>query len=609
MIAVLDKETIDKIAAGEVVERPASIVKELLENAVDAGATAITVEIKDGGISLIRITDNGCGIKSEELRKAFLRHATSKIAKAEDLESVLSLGFRGEALSSISAVTRTQMISKTKDSFSAAMYKIEGGRELAFEEVAAPEGTSIIVRDLFYNTPARRKFLKSAGAEAAYISEMVEKLALSHPHISFRYINNNVHKLDTSGNGSLRDIIYQIYGKEASAALLDLQYRDESFSLTGFIAKPEYNKAKRSGEIYFVNGRYIRNQIIAKALEDAYGTRMMQGRYPFAVFHLELPPSLLDVNVHPNKMELRFADADMVYSVIKSAVENTLLHAELVRRVSFSEKERTEEIKRELERKLGQNVLPPAPPFPSLEEHKAGEKSAVRGAEPFEYRRREEEALHLRIQEPQKSYEKTEQLRFLEEKSVDRHRILGQLFDTYWIVELGEEMYIIDQHAAHEKVYYEEFLKAYENAALSRQYLAPALIISLSETEIVALENHRQMLENMGFEWESFGGREYKICAVPSNLPSVDKKDLFTQLLAALTELPFGGQPEPVLAKLASLSCKAAIKGNQRISREEAQILITKMLQLQDPYHCPHGRPTIIKMSKYDLEKKFKRIV
>ena len=639
MINILDKSTIDKIAAGEVVERPASIVKELLENAIDASSNQITVEIKDGGISYIRITDNGTGIEKDDIKTAFLRHATSKIKNAADLDNILSLGFRGEALSSISAVTRTEIISKTKSSFTANLYKIEGGEELCFEEVAAPDGTTIIIKDLFYNTPARRKFLKSPNTEAAYISDIVEKLALSNPDISFRYINNNVNKLHTLGNGNVKDIIYQIYGKEASSSLLELKYKDDIFKINGYIAKPEYSKSKRTNEIYFINSRYIKNSIIAKAIEDAYGNRMMQGKYPFVVLNININPSLLDVNVHPSKMEIRFEDVNTIYAVIKSAVENTLVSADLVKRAYVSEKDRIEEIKQNLKIKLEEENRVRYPEnfernrIKELEKENTIKSIGIErknldilnieknNEKPIEIKEKKEEYI---FEDKTKEYIKTEleskvaqkiedveyeQLKFLDEKNIKKHRIVGQIFGTYWIVELDKEMFIIDQHAAHEKVLYERFLKAYENDISTKQYISPSIILSLSDIELEALEINRDFFYKMGFEIENFGGREIKVSALPNNLPSVDKKDLLMELIEEISESGIIRQAEPILSKLASISCKAAIKGNQNISFEEAQILIDEMLNLDNPYNCPHGRPTIIKMSKYEIEKKFKRIV
>ena len=639
MINILDKSTIDKIAAGEVVERPASIVKELLENAIDASSNQITVEIKDGGISYIRITDNGTGIEKDDIKTAFLRHATSKIKNAADLDNILSLGFRGEALSSISAVTRTEIISKTKSSFTANLYKIEGGEELCFEEVAAPDGTTIIIKDLFYNTPARRKFLKSPNTEAAYISDIVEKLALSNPDISFRYINNNVNKLHTLGNGNVKDIIYQIYGKEASSSLLELKYKDDIFKINGYIAKPEYSKSKRTNEIYFINSRYIKNSIIAKAIEDAYGNRMMQGKYPFVVLNININPSLLDVNVHPSKMEIRFEDVNTIYAVIKSAVENTLVSADLVKRAYVSEKDRIEEIKQNLKIKLEEENRVRYPEnfernrIKKLEKENTIKPIGIEGnnldiltvekntEKPIEIKEKKEEYI---FEDKTKEYIKTEleskvaqkiedveyeQLKFLDEKNIKKHRIVGQIFGTYWIVELDKEMFIIDQHAAHEKVLYERFLKAYENDISTKQYISPSIILSLSDIELEALEINRDFFYKMGFEIENFGGREIKVNALPNNLPSVDKKDLLMELIEEISESGIIRQAEPILSKLASISCKAAIKGNQNISFEEAQILIDEMLNLDNPYNCPHGRPTIINMSKYVIEKKFKRIV
>ncbi len=640
MINILDKSTIDKIAAGEVVERPASIVKELLENSIDALSDQIAIEIKNGGTSLIRITDNGQGIAKEDIKKAFLRHATSKIKTADDLENVLSLGFRGEALSSIGAVTRTEIISKTRNETTAALYKVEGGFEKSFEEVAAPDGTTIIVKDLFFNTPARRKFLKSLNSETAKISDIVEKLALSHPDISFRYISNNINKLHTGGNSNLKDVIYQIYGKEATRSLIEIKYQDDIVKISGFISKPDYSRANRSGEIYFINSRYIKNDIIYKAIEDGYGNRLMNGKYPFTSLNIEILPKLIDVNVHPSKMEIRFEDASVIYSIIKSSVENTLLNSDLVKRAYISQKDRQEELKRELFEKLElQNKLR----FPeSFEKNRIKEfdnKSSGFVKEQKTYDKIFEEIDTYKTDnknEPYREYkvefnkdenlenniiEKKDgdkiykenvdntQLNFFDKQNIKRHKLIGQIFSTYWIIELDNEMFIIDQHAAHEKVLYEKFLEEYEKGIKTKQYILPPIVINMTDVEIEAFENNREVFEKLGFELEHFGGKDYKLNAIPNDLPSIDKKELFLELIAKISESDIAVKAEHILDKLASISCKAAIKGNQNISEAEADILITKMLSLNNPYNCPHGRPTIIKISKYDLEKKFKRII
>lgn len=640
MINILDKSTIDKIAAGEVVERPASIVKELLENSIDALSDQIAIEIKNGGTSLIRITDNGQGIAKEDIKKAFLRHATSKIKTADDLENVLSLGFRGEALSSIGAVTRTEIISKTRNETTAALYKVEGGFEKSFEEVAAPDGTTIIVKDLFFNTPARRKFLKSLNSETAKISDIVEKLALSHPDISFRYISNNINKLHTGGNSNLKDVIYQIYGKEATRSLIEIKYQDDIVKISGFISKPDYSRANRSGEIYFINSRYIKNDIIYKAIEDGYGNRLMNGKYPFTSLNIEILPKLIDVNVHPSKMEIRFEDASVIYSIIKSSVENTLLNSDLVKRAYISQKDRQEELKRELFEKLElQNKLRFPESFEknrikefdnkssgSVKEQKTYDKifeeidtyKTDNKNEPYrEYKVEfnKDENLENNIIEKKdgdKIYKENvdnTQLNFFDKQNIKRHKLIGQIFSTYWIIELDNEMFIIDQHAAHEKVLYEKFLEEYEKGIKTKQYILPPIVINMTDVEIEAFENNREVFEKLGFELEHFGGKDYKLNAIPNDLPSIDKKELFLELIAKISESDIAVKAEHILDKLASISCKAAIKGNQNISEAEADILITKMLSLNNPYNCPHGRPTIIKISKYDLEKKFKRII
>lgn len=659
MISVLDKDTIDKIAAGEVVEKPASIVKELLENAIDAGSTQIAIEIKDGGTSLIRITDNGFGIENSEVRTAFLRHATSKLKNVSDLDSISSLGFRGEALSSISAVTKTEFITKTKSALLGTLYKIEGGVESEFKEVAAPDGTSIIVRDLFYNIPARRKFLKSNNAEMSYISDIVEKLALANTDISFRYISNNINKLHTLGNGNLKDVIYQIYGKDAAKSLINIDFESEELKIKGFIAKPDFSKSNRNNEVYFINGRYIKNTIIAKAIEDAYGNRLMQGKYPFVVFNIEILQSKIDINVHPSKMELKFEDPNLVYSIIKSAVENVLLSTDLIKKVSFDNKK--EEIKSELLKKLESSTrVPEIFEYNRLKEYETKilkdsfslEKEDKKDILDSSKIKNEEDVSNLKILENKVKEEKNiyddnkiekesnlknedikihslkdeifedknvseikvnnsyiEQITFLDERAIKKHKFIGQIFSTYLIIEYDEEMYIVDQHAAHEKVLYERFLKTYKNNSVLKQVIFPPVILTLSDMEISMIENNIQKISNLGFDLEYFGGREYKVNAVPTNLPSLDKKEVLKELIDTICETGIINETEKVISKIASLSCKAAIKAGHKMSLSELDSLFSEMMELNNPYNCPHGRPTIIKMSKSELEKKFKRIV
>lgn len=600
-IQILDQNTINQIAAGEVIERPASVVKELLENAIDAKATAITVEIKEGGISFIRITDNGCGIAKEEIPLAFLRHSTSKIRSVEDLMTATSLGFRGEALSSIAAVSQVELITKVSSSLNGCRYCIEGGMEKIFEEIGCPEGTTFLVRNLFYNTPARRKFLKSAQTEAGYISDIVEKIALSHPEISIRFIHNNQNKLHTSGNCNLKDIVYRIYGRDIATNLLSVQASMESISVYGFIGKPLISRGNRAYENYYINGRYIRSSMISKVIEDAYQSFLMQHKYPFTVLHIQIDSNLLDINVHPTKMDLRIKDAENLIPFLYHTLYNILSSKELIPEVSLEEKK-----------------LEPA--FERSKEYEKVKKREERLAEPFEKNRIakeqqiKEQALYQINQKP--FIEQAEQIelfngQFLAEEAKEQHRIIGQVFETYWLVEYQNKLFIIDQHAAHEKVLYEKMMTRLQTQQLISQMLNPPMILTLSIREEELFIRFQSYFEKIGFVIEHFGGKEYAIRAVPDSLLGIAQKELFLELLDNLAEEV---QTQTITSsilneKIASMSCKAAVKGNHTLSKLEVKALIEELMKLENPYHCPHGRPTIVVMSKYEMEKKFKRVL
>ncbi len=619
MIAVLDKDTIDKIAAGEVVERPASIVKELLENAIDAGATSITVEIKDGGKSLIRVTDNGSGIAKDEVRIAFLRHATSKIQSADDLQNITSLGFRGEALSSIAAVSKMEMITKVRSETVGHWYVIEGGIEQSFEEVGAVDGTSIIVRDLFFNTPARRKFLKSNQTEAAHIAELVEKIALSHQDVSIRLIANNQAKLQTSGNGNLKDSIYRLYGREVAMALLPVEYRAQGIEITGVIAKPEVSRASRSMEMYFVNGRYIKAKTIASAIEEGYGNRLMQHQYPFTVLNYHIPPEVMDVNVHPTKMEVRFSEEVKIYEVTRDAIVSALMEKELIKRVEADrvQLKRVSDLPVSDVKQKGK-ISEAFETKPQHNQRKIQEKIENYQvpndpvSNPIFLDRPQEEKTNQVVDKVWNSTEEVpvvgEQLKFLDKKNLYLHKIVGQIFGTYWIVEFNQKMIVIDQHAAHEKVLYERLMKQYQNTVPS-QMVVPPILLTLTAIEADALNQNQKVLSDLGFHIENFGGNEYRIDGVPSILPSVSKKEMLKELIAELADHNQLKTPESIIAKTASMACKAAVKGNHTLSLLEAKTLIDELMSLENPYNCPHGRPTMFEMSKYEIEKKFKRIV
>lgn len=640
-IAILNQETIDKIAAGEVVERPCSVVKELVENAIDAGSTAITVEIKEGGISFIRITDNGCGIERDQVAVAFYRHSTSKIRSAEDLLTVKSLGFRGEALSSISAVARVELITKTYDELTGTRYVIEGSKELSNEEIGAPDGTTFIVKDLFYNVPARRKFLKTAQTEGSYISDMVEKLALSHPDISFKFINNNQTKLHTSGNGNRKDIIYHIFGREISSSLLEVKHECEYFKVEGFIGKPVITRGNRNYENYFINGRYVKSNILSRAIEEAYKSFLMQHQYPFTVLYFTFF-SELDVNVHPTKMELRFDNNNEIYVELCDTIYAILSHKEMIPEVPVDstpapkkivheykepipepfEKRRINDVRAAESRSVYGQSVTSAAKAPAVNEQltdntsklqtaKASASALVAGTgnsvelAPETSTAYEPAQVVTGTQQTLGDYDKV----FLTESSKKQFSIIGQLFKTYWLIEFEDKLYIIDQHAAHEKVLYEKTMARLANKDFTSQRISPPIVMTLDARECEMLEKYRPQIEQFGYEVEHFGGKEYMISAIPDNLFNIDMKDLFIEMLDDFSNATGRQTPDIITEKVASMSCKAAVKGNDKLTLPEINKLIDELLSLDNPYNCPHGRPTIISMSKYEIEKKFKRIV
>lgn len=633
-IAVLSQNTIDKIAAGEVVERPASVVKELVENAIDAGATAITVEIKEGGISFIRVTDNGGGIPKEQVPLAFLRHATSKITQAEDLLQITSLGFRGEALSSISAVSQMEVITKAPEDFMGVRYVIEGGQEKVLEDVGAPNGTTMLVRNLFFNTPARKKFLKTAMTEAGYVSSYMEQLALSHHNISFKYMVNGQLRLHTSGNANLKDVIYGIYGRDITRELLPVQYEVSGLSVSGFIGKPSIARGNRNFENYYINGRYVKSKLLMKAIEEAYKPYMMQHKYPFVCLQYDIHGEDVDVNVHPTKMEVRFKNQSAIYNATYDLITDALAGKEIIPEVSLTPKpavgEKQAQIKEEKipvpepfeKNRIAEEkpVYAPVGLRPASAEPKTESKAEpinvnepIKPTEP-EIQAKPEEQKKEAFPKEKQAVEKAEQLelfdnRLLSKEARIHHRIIGQLFDTYWLVEYDNKFYIIDQHAAHEKVLYERFLKEFAKKEILSQMVSPPSLISLNLQESNLLKANLEIFREFGFEISEFGGKEYSIHAVPANIYGVSVQELFIQILDSLDEEHVSKTPDILAERIATAACKAAVKGNNRLSVKEADALIDELLSLENPYNCPHGRPTIISMTKYELEKKFKRIV
>ena len=711
----LDKNTIDQIAAGEVVERPASVVKELVENAIDSGATAITVEIKGGGIDMIRVTDNGSGIEKSEIRKAFKRHATSKLKSIDDLFKIHSLGFRGEALSSISSVAQVDMITKTREDLVGIRYSISGGDEVCFEEIGAPDGTSLIVRNLFFNTPARKKFLKTPQTEASYIGDVMEHLALDDPTVSFHYINNKDDKFNTSGNGDLKEIIYRIYGRDISLNLVPINVTDRGVTLEGYLGEPSINRSNRNFEIFFVNGRYVKDKIVSKALEEGYKQYLMMHKFPFAVLHIRMDPALVDVNVHPAKLEVRFDNQTAIYEFIRSNVENTLRNNEmipdavlddkktapkkadalniiktdneiaaskaevaqkdvLVKEVINKEDLNKENLNKETIDTASSNKeddhIPTSVDVFFDDDSKSTDADADKESvskkktapEPFEKQRFEENLVKedtpiyskdasgetVRISDNNKSavwtrifgdlegkqaekaehpspiikpseaiiVEKPVQLDLFEEKvltkdNVKEYEILGQIFGTYWLIGYKDKMLLVDQHAAHEKVNYERMMKRYKSGELLSQMVNPPVIVTLSSAEEDLFLQYRQYFEKIGFNIENFGGHEYAMRAIPVDLFGCDdEKDMFIKILDELShETNLDRTPDVINYKIASMACKASVKGNTKMTKEEMEALLDELLTLENPYNCPHGRPTIISMTKYEIDKKFKRVV
>ena len=677
-IQLLDQATINQIAAGEVIDRPSSVVKELLENAIDAKATAITVEIKDGGISFIRITDNGCGIEKDQVRKAFLRHATSKLHTIDDLLDIGSLGFRGEALSSIAAIAQVELISKPPEAMLGISYQIEDGEEKSLTQIGAPDGTTILVRNLFYHVPARKKFLKTAATEGNYINQLMENMAMLRPDISMRFINGGQNKLYTSGNGRLKDLIYTIYGREISSNVLEINYECPLFAVTGYIGKPIISRGNRTFENYYINGRFVKSRLIAAAIEQAYKPFMMQHRYPFTVLHIKIKPELIDVNVHPAKMEVRFQQENEIYELLAGAIENTLRGKEFIPDVSddgkaekkVQEKQKLPEPFEQRRLQAMKEIIPPPPAEHKIQneqklsaEHKTQSEQKIFTENKIqseqklpkneeqpkvpsklsdssgEYKIEKKQTIkdsdskweivsgiHKRIgqdvsqtvnqmpPQPEQKLEKPEQQTLfteplLSEKARIHHRLIGQLFDTYWLIQYGNQLYIMDQHAAHEKVNYERLMEAYRKKERITQFVSPPMVISLTRAEETILEEFKSEFERIGFTIEPYGGREYAISEIPANLYGINEKELFLEMLSDLEDRGSMQPSELIASKLASMSCKAAIKGGQKISFQEADALVSQLLTLENPYACPHGRPTIITMTKYELEKKFKRIV
>ncbi len=729
-INILDKNTINQIAAGEVIDRPASIIKELVENSIDAGATSISVEIRGGGIDLIRITDNGCGINRDDVKVAFVRHSTSKISNAEDLSFITSLGFRGEALASIAAVADVELITKQKEAFSAVRYHISGGEEKEFEEIGAPDGTTFIIRDVFGCVPVRRKFLKSSATEGSYCNEAVERIALSHPGISIKYVNNGRNVLYTNGSGKMKDVIFGIYGRDIASEIAELSFEGKNgIKISGCICKPTIVRNNRNTENTFVNGRFIKSPILFKAIEDAYQPYLMQHKYPFTALYVEINPANMDVNVHPTKQEVRFENPEAVYNTVFEAVTEVLSGKALVHRAEPEEtkvnsKEKNKYIpepfeiareKEETKSNVSQSLM--VAENPEDDDLKNTDKNVntnaskidnakftVRYLNPDEstnkdvinkavnenqndsgfnheiqnklnnelinclkneindglendnnitFNENNNEVINKEVFE-ENNYKKvnfidksivkssdnnsSNSLEFTQDKTETTptgkyvqqtlfdnavhvesrdefnnifskgYRIVGQIFETYWIIECGGCAYIIDQHAAHEKILYEKFMKEVGTEEAT-QLLSPPIIISLTGIEEATAEQYNDELAKNGFVLEHFGGHEYALSEVPLNLYGIDAKAFLLELLDELAKDIKGSVIKGIKEKIATCACKAAVKGNMELSLLEAEELIKQLLKAENPFNCPHGRPIIIDITKKEIEKKFKRIL
>lgn len=644
-IHLLDNSLINKIAAGEVVERPASVVKELMENSIDAGATSITVEVNEGGIGMIRITDNGRGIPKDEVKTAFLRHATSKLTSIEDLEDIMTLGFRGEALSSIASVAQVEMVTKTKDSSTGTRIVINGGIVEKEEEAAANEGTVFTMKNLFYNTPARRKFLKKPATEGGYVSEIVNRIALGHPEIAVKYINNGNTIMQTNGGGDLRAAILYIYGKQIASQMLETSYSKEGFTVEGYAAKPELSRGNRNYENFFINGRYIKSTVVQNAVEDAYKGKLMVGKFPVFVLNLKVPANTVDVNVHPTKLEVRFSDENLIYDIMYNAVTKALKQTELIPVVEW---DKPKKVKSDYVQRVIGDIKKPESDFkydaePVSKSYSAADSLAEKSD--FKEEQKKENAKNPVLSTMDKLYgsdagiynenndKNTKEIKrevitdtghteevinkpvLTENKEesakkpfFNNYRIIGQIFGTYWIIEQNNCMYLIDQHAAHERALYEDFIEKFKTSKISSQQLLQPVAVNLSESEKVIVEENRELLESFGFEIEEFGARTYAVRAVPYVFNAPSNVSFFVDIIDMLADKNMKSIYDTKEDAIATMSCKAAVKGNDRLSYSEAQELIQRLLKLENPFTCPHGRPTIIEMTRYELEKKFKRI-
>ena len=696
-IHVLGTDTVNQIAAGEVIERPSSMVKELVENAIDAHATQITVEIRGGGIEYLRVSDNGDGIGEDDIVNAFLPHATSKIRNLSDLDSILSFGFRGEALSSIAAVSDVELITKTKEDFFAHRIQIHGGEMGEVEEVAGVDGSSFIIRNLFFNVPARKKFLYSESTESNRVEDMVEKLALANHRVSFHFIRDGKTRFQSIGSPRIEDVVYSIYGKEQSKESLPLEGAYYPSKITGMptvhirgiLGRPSITRANRQYELFFVNGRFVHDGLLSRALEDAYKPFLMQHKFPFAILFLDLTPNLVDVNVHPQKLEVRFQNRDSIYQAVFNSVNKTLSEANLIDenplsvflkeekkkaefqpelllrkeseeraqgltmdRVQGLAKDRVSEVPKDIRPgtpevtaqketivEFERNAFAPPETDFRLTERKQEDEGTGKPVQSIRYEEfdltkslnsiKEERqntenssfveentifssvtSASIQTEEAKKEKEGQESLftaPFLSEEARLSHRIIGEVFQTYWLIEYGNSLYIMDQHAAHEKINFERMMRRKKEKEVFSQNIIP-LSIHLSTGEREVLEEYKKEFLEMGYLWvEEPNG--ISLTAIPVDFPTVRQEEVLLEILDGLTEDSMILEGESLYNKIASMSCKAAVKGKQKISVMECDAILKELLQLENPFACPHGRPTIVAFKKQDLEKMFKRIV
>lgn len=649
-IRILDTHTINKIAAGEVVERPCSVVKELVENSVDAQASSITVEIKNGGIDLIRVTDNGIGIPKDQVEVAFLRHATSKIIQAEDLYEVKSLGFRGEALASIAAVSHVELLTKVKADTTGKRVEVSGGKIKESGEVACPEGTTFIMRHLFYNVPARKAFLMSSGTEAAKIADYMYKLALAHPEIAFNYIQNGKTIFTTSGDHELKHCVLNIYGREYARHTFQCYYKANHIECVGLLGAPSLSRSNRNYEHFFINGRYIKSQILQNAVEDAYKTLVMTGKFPFVVLHLNMDPSLVDVNVHPTKLQVRFKQMEEVRRIVYEAVMETLRKQHLVPEVTLDKPReetkvthvmeqvnvdtfftpRKEENKATAETMLGveptlMRKIPETNPYkPSAatverlfgpSEQATYDVSPTREAAaqvqdqvvetvPMIMKAIEKEENHQQ-QRVDASIENGQEMKPI---LPEDYRIVGQVFKTYWLIQYHEKVFIIDQHAAHERVLYEQFMAYFKSGKVATQILLMPETISVTPSEKMLLVENEDFFRQMGFVFEEFGEKDIAVREVPFLLNEPIKPTLLKEVLDELQEQKITHLAEVKAEQIIRMSCRGAIKAHDQLSEKECHHLIASLMALENPFTCPHGRPTIVALKQGDIEKMFKRI-